>query len=149
MSERAPGRVAIEWLLRLGVGALFIYAGAIKLRDPTAFATEVTNYHFLPSLAPYLAVMLPPVELVVGAGVIVLPAAWRRASALATALLCAMFTVAVAQAAARHINVDCGCFGGGSGPVTWLTVARDVALFGAALAIYWLSPLGPRRARPA
>lgn len=139
--ERAPALRAVEWLLRLGLGGLFVYAGVIKMLDPSGFATEVTNYHFFPSLAPYLAVMLPPAEIVAGAGLIVLPAVWRRAAALATALLCAMFTVAVAQAVARHINVDCGCFGAGaSGPVTGLTVARDVALLGAALAIFALSP---------
>jgi putative oxidoreductase len=143
---------ALEWLLRFGLGALFVYSGWLKLRDPTTFATEVTNYHFFPSLAPYLAVMLPPAEMVVGAGLIVLPPLWRRAAALSTALLCAMFTVAVAQAAARHINVDCGCFGGSSGPVTKWTVVRDVALFASALAIYALSPATAsdrRRARPA
>ncbi|HZS41967.1 MAG TPA: MauE/DoxX family redox-associated membrane protein [Polyangia bacterium] len=140
---------ALEWILRFGLGALFVYAGWVKLRDPTAFATEVTNYHFFPSLAPYLAVTLPPAELVAGAGLIVLPREWRRAAALAVALLCAMFTVAVAQAVARHINVDCGCFGGASGPVTGVTVLRDLALLAGAIAIYALSPSGPPRARPA
>lgn len=144
----AGARRAIEWLLRLALGALFVYAGVVKLRDPTAFAVEVTNYHFLPALAPYLAVMLPPAEIVVGAGLLVLPSAWRRSAALGVALLCAMFTVAVTQAVARHINVDCGCFGGASGPVTALTVARDLALTIAALAVYALSPPGRRSARP-
>jgi putative oxidoreductase len=151
-NHRAPALRAVEWLLRLGLGGLFVYAGWVKIVDPSTFAVEVTNYHFLPQLAPYLAVMLPPAEIVAGAGLIVLPSSWRRAAALAVALLCVMFTVAVAQAAARHINVDCGCFGGASGPVTGLTVVRDLALLAAAIAIFALSPAtasGRRRARPA
>ncbi len=148
---RAPGWRLLDLLLRVGLGALFILAGTLKLRDPTTFATEVSNYHFLPSLAPWLAVTLPMIEVVVGAGLIVLPGAWRRGAALAVAGLSVVFTVAVAQALARGINVDCGCFGGGSGPVTIWVVLRDVALAIGAVAVYALSPpipSGQPRARP-
>jgi hypothetical protein len=54
-------------------------------------------------------------------------------------LLLAVFTVAVTQVVLRGINIECGCFGGSSGTVTWLTVVRDVALFGAALLSFYLS----------
>jgi uncharacterized membrane protein YphA (DoxX/SURF4 family) len=131
---------AFDWLLRLGLGALFIWAGALKLRDPTTFAVEVANYHFWPRLAPYLAATLPTVEVVLGAAVIVLPSGWRRGAALALGALCAVFTFAVGQALARGINVDCGCFGGGSGPITVWTVVRDLGLLAAALVILWLAP---------
>ena len=129
----------LDWALRLGLGALFIAAGVMKLGDPTEFAIEVTNYRFLPQLAPWLAVTLQPVEIVLGAALIFLGRDWRRASALAIGAMLIAFTVAIAQAVGRGINVDCGCFGGGSGPVTWLTVARDVALIAAAGAIWILN----------
>jgi len=128
----------IALVLRVGLGALFVWAGLLKLADPTQFAIEIGNYRLGEAWAPWLAVMLPYVEVALGAGVILLPLAWRRGAALALAGLLAVFTVAIAQAVGRGINVDCGCFGGRSGPVTPLTVARDVALLAAACAIVWI-----------
>jgi hypothetical protein len=135
---------ALALLLRGGLGALLLYAGAVKLGDPGAFALEIANYRFFPSLAPYLAVTLPTVEMAVGLGLLVLPAAWRRASALAALLLFGVFTVAVAQVVARGLNVSCGCFGGNSGPVTPLTLARDLVLLGAAGLLLRISASAPR-----
>jgi len=129
-----PARV-FEVLLRAALGGLFLYAGLMKLRDPSAFATEIANYRLLSDAASPLAATLPAVEVVLGLALLAAPTPWRRAAALATAGLMAVFTVAVAQVLARGINVDCGCFGGDSGPVTALTVVRDVALLLGALAL--------------
>jgi uncharacterized membrane protein YphA (DoxX/SURF4 family) len=131
----------MTWLaliLRVGLGALFVIAGVVKLGDPTQFAIEIGNYRLGAAYAPYLAVILPYIEIALGAGIIVLPRAWRQGAALALAVLLAVFTIAVATAVGRGINIDCGCFGGASGPVTSLTVVRDVALLLAAGAILWL-----------
>src|SRR5438128_2638150 len=57
---------ALRLLLRFGLGGLLLFAGVAKLRDPSGFATEISNYHLLPSLAPWLAVALPTVELAIG-----------------------------------------------------------------------------------
>jgi hypothetical protein len=61
--------------------------------------------------------------------------AWRRAGALALAGLLAAFTVAVGSAVLRGLDIDCGCFGTGSGPASWLTVMRNLALLAAAVAL--------------
>jgi uncharacterized membrane protein YphA (DoxX/SURF4 family) len=143
-TQRRTIEVGLDWLLRLGLGALFIIAALAKLADPGKFAVEIADYRFLPLLAPYLAVMLPGVELVLGVALIVGRRSWRQAAALGMLLLLAVFTVAVTQVVLRGINVDCGCFGGTSGTVTWLTVGRDVILFGAALLSFSLS--GPAEA---
>ena len=79
--------------------------------------------------------MLPYVEIACGVGALLLPRPWRRAAALGIAGMLVLFTVAVAVALARGINIDCGCFGGGTSPITAFTVVRDVALFGAAAAL--------------
>ncbi len=113
---------------RIVVGGLFVLAGALKLGDPTAFATEIANYRFLPELAPWLAVTLPATEIVVGATLLLAPSTWRRAALLAAMGLLVMFTVAIVHVVRAGINVDCGCFGGNTGPVTAWTAARDVAL---------------------
>jgi len=39
----------------------------------------------------------------------------------------------------RGINITCGCFGEGSGPVTTLTVLRDVVLVAAGVALFKLA----------
>ena len=125
---------AILLLLRIGLGALLAWAGAVKLGDASQFAVEITNYRFLPALAPWLAVMLPGVEIATGLALLVGPRPWLRAASLVATLLLLAFTVAVTQVVLRGINIQCGCFGGDSGPVTWLTVLRDVGLLGAAVA---------------
>jgi uncharacterized membrane protein YphA (DoxX/SURF4 family) len=129
--------------LRVALGALFVYAGVLKLPDPTGFATEITNYRFLPELAPWLAATVPSIEIALGLTLIFAPKLWRRAAALAAGGLLAVFTIAVTQVVARGINVSCGCFGGNSGPVTLLTVGRDLALLAAAGAILWLERAEP------
>ena len=62
-------------LLKLVVGAILVYAGALKLVDTQAFATDIANYRVLASLAPWLAVTLPAIEIVAGLTLIVMPAA--------------------------------------------------------------------------
>jgi uncharacterized membrane protein YphA (DoxX/SURF4 family) len=141
------GARVLSLVLRLGLGALFVVAGALKLGDPTQFAIEITNYRLAAPLAPYLAITLPFVELVHGLALVLLPGAWRRGAALALGGLTAMFTIAVAQAVGRGINIDCGCFGGRSGPVSWVTVARDVTLIAVSIAILWLEREKPLHRR--
>jgi len=123
---------ALALVARLAVGGLLVIAGALKLRAPVAFATEIANYQLFPAVAPYLGAVLPVVELVVGLALVVAPRDWRRAAALGALALFATFTVAVASAYFRRINIDCGCFGTGGGPITALTLARNVGLMTAA-----------------
>ncbi len=130
--------------LRLGLGALFLAAGALKLRDPYAFALEIANYQLFPALAPWLAAALPATEIVVGVALVAGPRPWARAGALAAAAMLGAFTFAAASAVARGVNISCGCFGADSGPVTWLTVLRDVALVAAALWVYARPDDAPR-----
>lgn len=127
---------ALVLLARLVVGALFVVAGALKLGDPTAFATEIANYRFFAELAPWLAVTLPATEIVVGAALLVGPKKWQNAGALAAIGLLVMFTVAIVHVVRAGINVDCGCFGGNSGPVTAWTALRDLALLAAAALVF-------------
>jgi hypothetical protein len=120
---------------RLVVGALLVVAGALKLRAPVAFATEIANYQLFPAVAPYLGAILPLVELTIGFALVFAPRPWRRSAALGALALFGMFTVAVASAYFRRINIDCGCFGTGGGPITALTLARNAALITAAAVV--------------
>ncbi len=133
------GLVILRWGLQLALAAVFIYAGVVKLHDPATFATEIINYRLWPGLAPYLAVTLPGVEVVVGAALLVPDSTWRSAAAVAAVALLGVFTGAVLAAVVRHIDVRCGCFGEASGPVTWLTVGRDALLLAGAAGVVLLS----------
>ena len=132
-------KTALLWFLRLGLGGVFLAAGALKFSDPTSFALEIHNYQLLPDLAPLLAATLPAVEVVLGLALVAGPRAWVRAGALASTLVLLVFTLAVASVVARGVNIDCGCFGEESGPVTMLTVLRDVVFVAAGALLYRLS----------
>jgi len=140
---------ALEWMLRLGLAALFAYAGVIKLIDTRNFSTEIANYHLLSALAPWLAVTLPAIEVALAIALVIAPVRWRRAASLAIAMLLAVFTIAVAQALARHINISCGCFGSASSPLTTLTLLRDLGLLLAAIVLMALTRRGARTPGPA
>jgi uncharacterized membrane protein YphA (DoxX/SURF4 family) len=133
--------LAAIWVLKVGVAVLFLGAAWPKLQDPVTFSQEVANYRLLPELAPYVAATLPGVELVLAAALLlVIPGSrWLAAAAGLAALLMAGFTVAVSQVVARGINVECGCFGAGSGPVTPETIARDVVYLAGCLALLALA----------
>ena len=139
---KPTARVLAIGVLRLGLGALFLIAGALKWRDPVGFAEEIANYRVWPAAAPYLAAVLPVLEITLALSLLAAPRAWRRAAAAALFVVTVTFTIAVGSAVVRGLDISCGCFGGGSGRVTWLTVLRNIALLGAAgwLAWAWRDP---------
>jgi len=120
-------------LVRVALGLLLGIAGALKLRDPSGFATEIANYQLFPAVAPYLAAVLPALEVVLGIALVALPRVWRRAAAVGAVGLFAAFSVAVGSAYFRRINISCGCFGGGGDPITGLTLIRNLVLSAAAV----------------
>jgi putative oxidoreductase len=120
---------------RLVLAAVFIVAGALKLRDPAGLANDIANYQLTPALAPVLAAVLPPFEILLGVTLLAFGASWRRAAALCAAALMVMFTVAAGAALARGLDVACGCFGSAGGTVGWTTIARDLALLATAMAV--------------
>jgi hypothetical protein len=83
------------------------------------------------------------VEIAAGAAVVAGPRVWVRAGALASGGLMTVFTIAVLSAVVRGINISCGCFGSGSGPITWVTVLRDVALLAACAGVFVLAQEAP------
>lgn len=121
-----------EWLVRLaswGLGGVFVYAGVLKLADPLAFADSVASFQLLP------AVLVSPVALVLPVGEILLGLALsagvrRRVCAAVIGVLCAVFALALTQAWARGLQVDCGCFGAGAPSVakTVGALVRDLVL---------------------
>ena len=118
-------------LLRIGLGALFVYAGALKVLAPQAMADDIANYHLLPGiLVPLVAVTVPWIELFAGLALVL--GLFGRGAALLVAALLVVFTAALSQALLRGIDLACGCFGGAETADGW-TVIRDVVLLAVAL----------------
>ena len=100
-------------VLRVFLGFVFLYAGLVKVFDPTNLAETVTNYKISPfDQQPYdmwLGYFLPILEVVVGLGLLlhVMP---RGCSSMA-ALLSLGFLCATISVWVRGLDIDCGCFG--------------------------------------
>jgi len=107
-------------------------AALAKLSDRAHFRTALGGFGVPRPLVAALAAALPPVELAVGAMLLV--SAASRAAALAAASLLGIFTLAVAAALLMGRRPSCGCFGGQS-PIGPHTLVRNVLLLGAAVAV--------------
>jgi hypothetical protein len=134
--------------LRVALGALFVWAAAAKLPDMAGFAQDVANYRVLPpALVPGIAAAVVGIELLAGALLVL--GILERPAAIVAAVLLGAFTVFVAQALLRGIDLRCGCFGGDE-RASWWTVLRDLTMLAASIAV--ASGFGERRtaaARPA
>jgi putative oxidoreductase len=117
----------------IAIGLLFVIAALAKIGDTAAFAAQVHNFRLTPiALENLVAMILPWVELVAGASLVL--GVRARASAWICAALMLVFTVAVAQAAARGLDFECGCFGKGDGSTIGLVkLLENVGLSAVAL----------------
>ena len=99
-------------IARLILGGVLFAAGFLKIDKPDISQMAVRSYEMLPiSIANLLGLILPPVEMALGA-LLILGALTRVAAALGGFTMF-IFIIAIAQAWARGLNIDCGCFGGG------------------------------------
>ncbi len=110
MAANPSMKNALAWAGRLVLGGTFGYAAILKLADPAAFATDIGHYRLLPyPLKLAVGVYLPWLELICAAAVLF---RWRERGALVLLLgLCALFTITLASAWWRGLDITCGCFG--------------------------------------
>ena len=102
----------IGLIARLILGGVLFVAGYLKIDKPDISQMAVRSYEMLPiSIANLLGLVLPPVEIALGALLIL--GALTRVSAALGGFTMFIFIIAIAQAWARGLNIDCGCFGGG------------------------------------
>ena len=108
-------KVAQPWLTllaRLILGGVLFAAGALKIGSLQKSAMAVRAYELLPvSLANFLGYTLPWIE--IGVGLLLIAGVAVRISGLIGAFTMLAFIFAIAQAWARGLSIDCGCFGGG------------------------------------
>lgn len=110
MSTRVADGLGL--IARLVLGGVFLVAGALKVPTPESLAKATQAYQVLPhDLAAYVGYALPTSEVVLG--LLLVLGLFTRVSAVITSLLLVAFIVGIAQAWARGLTIDCGCFGGG------------------------------------
>jgi putative oxidoreductase len=122
--------------LRVIVGAVFVYAGYLKLREPWAlFAMGIDSYHLIPfQLLEPLARTLPVAEVALGLWLMV--GFWLPIPSTAVSLLLLVFFCAMVHAKLAGQKIDCGCFGPGD-PISKWTLLRDGSLLAASLLVTW------------
>ncbi len=136
--SRTRARVVVRRIVAFLIGAVFVYAGAIKVADPMRFATDIGNYAMIPwPLGVRVAFYLPWLEILCGLALI-FHRLFSGALAL-TGLLLLVFIGATIWARAHGINVACGCFGTASSnlTLTWHLVLNGCLLAG--LVGLWLT----------
>ena len=138
----------ISLLARLAVGGWFIYLGCLKLMGPPAdFLKIINEFEIVPTQPPILinsiAVFLPVLEVLAGAGLVL--GIFLRGSALTILLSLLAFTPALLLRALGiqeteglpfcDVAFDCGC---GTGEVAICTKLTENSLLivGAALVLF-------------
>lgn len=139
-------RIAII-AVRLILGGILIYASTGKVLHAGDFAIALSNYRLLPSsLILFGSLLIPWLELVLG--VLLIAGIWRSTVSFMAAVLFFVFTIAVAQALVRGIDISCGCFDltGTEEKIGSLTLLRNLTLFLLSLSLM-TGPRQPEAAR--
>ncbi len=132
--------------IRIALGAIFIYAGYVKLKDPwELFALAVSSYNLLPlKMVEFVARTLPWAEVVIGLMLIV--GFQLRIAATACSLLLLVFFSLIVRAYAKGMEISCGCFGNNEA-ISWRTLLRDGSMLAGSLLITMMAFM--RRGRTA
>jgi len=136
MAKRQVGRIFTA-SPGIAVGAVFLWAGAVKAWDPAAFLVIVQGYRLLPyQLEVATALYLPWLEIVCGVALVV--GRLGRSGALAIcSVLTIVFMVALIAGWERGLDITCGCFGANGGKARYgIWLARDLGLL-AIIALVW------------
>jgi len=102
------------FLFRIIVGFVFIYAGILKISDPSGFSDAINNYDLLPlSFVNFFAITLPWLEVV--AGLFLLFGISVKENSCIISVMLIVFIFAIVISLARGLNIDCGCFSTSTG----------------------------------
>lgn len=145
-------RIALDWLFRIVIAAVFLAAAVPKIFDPLTFAKAITNYRLpLPWIGfEYVyavANFMPPLEAVAAIALFWNPL--KKTASLVAGGLLLLFIALILQAVLRGLNIDCGCFGSSklalisAQKVGSAKIIENSILLGMSIFVY-LSPAGSR-----
>jgi putative oxidoreductase len=126
LPRTVPGVIALT--LRMLLGALFIYTGWLKAKDPNGFLFSIRSFHILNDpYAAWVAMGLPWLEIAAGAA-LVTGACVDGGLAVVGGMLAA-FLWAILYSWQRGLDIDCGCFGRETADAGYVElVARNIVL---------------------
>jgi protein-disulfide isomerase/uncharacterized membrane protein YphA (DoxX/SURF4 family) len=140
-----PQRRVLPWagtVARVLLGVVWAWAAVSKMGDPAASVRAVRAYQILPEwLAKAVGYGLPFLEL--GLAVLLVAGLATRLAAVLSSALLVVFLAGIVSAAARGLQIECGCFGGGgqlgAGQSTAYTgeILRDVGLLAVSAFLVW------------
>jgi uncharacterized membrane protein YphA (DoxX/SURF4 family) len=116
-------------LVRVVLGALFIYSSMDKIANMPDFARIILNYKILPvQLVNLLAIFLPWLELITGFCLVL--GKFVRASLVIYSSMLVIFIIALSQALIRGLDISCGCFSvePSTTSVVWLRIIEDFVM---------------------
>jgi uncharacterized membrane protein YphA (DoxX/SURF4 family) len=121
----------ISTAARLGLAAVFLTAGGLKVTDLAASGRAVNAYRLMDyDTAKIIGAVQPFLEIALG--LLLLAGLAVRLSAAIAALLLVVFIAGIVSAWARGLQIDCGCFSkggdltGGRTAEYGLEILRDV-----------------------
>ena len=127
-------------IVRMLMGALFIFSGLVKLNDPMGFGFKLEEYcmvfgtEFMMPLALSLAVFICIFEIVVGLALLLgIYKKWALWGLLAMMIF---FTFLTFYSAYFNKVTDCGCFGDAIPLTPWESFTKDVILSIAAIFLF-------------
>ena len=145
-STETSRRQLLPWLgtaARVLLGVVWVWAAVAKMGDPAASVRAVRAYELLPEwLAKGVGYGLPFLE--IGLAVLLIAGLATRLAAVLSSTLLVVFLVGIISAAARGLQIECGCFGGGgqlgAGQSTAYTgeILRDAGLLVVSLFLVWV-----------
>lgn len=144
ISSRIFERTTIVLVVRVFLGAVFVYAGAGKLWDVRGFALIIEEFGLVPLwLLPYVALGLPALEILAGVGLIFNV---RGSLSMITAMTVAFMAVLGYAIYEGLVIADCGCFAAGELPSGYddgsalrEAFIRDVGLLAACCFLFFSS----------
>jgi len=99
----------LQITLRVIVGGIFIYSSIGKLFSPEEFAKIIYNYDFLPLfLVNIFAITFSYLQFVTG--VLLIFGVFKKGNSAILITLLVVFLIALIQAYARGLDINCGCF---------------------------------------
>lgn len=122
------------------IGALMLWSSLTKLGNIDAFVDSVHNFRLVPvAFVNFVAMTLPWVEFL--GALALIGGVKARGGAFLVLFLLVVFTIGVAQAMARGLDFECGCFGTNDGTrVGMFKILQNVGL----ILLAWLAALRPR-----
>jgi len=144
---------SFPFVIRVGLGCLFLYSSLPKIRQPYDFLSNVYGYELVgPKLGLLIAMILPWFELL--AALCLLGGAFVGGALLACASMAVIFTYALSYALYSKLTISCGCFGSGNESINYLTLLRSIGILVLSITAYiciratkvdgWGQPAGVR-----